>query len=89
MSNKNNDLKAYFVGWLISWILISGMCNAHLQKDFPRHDARAEREDLGFSVAWAFVASSMWPITLPGVWIAWGFGQDGWNLKTITKEQEA
>jgi hypothetical protein len=74
-------LLIYLVGWFISWPLIAGMAKAYFKATFPNQGHRAHREDLGFCVAWAWMASISWPAPLPLTFCMFGFGQDGWSLK--------
>lgn len=82
-------MKLYAIGFFLSWIAITGMTFAHYQAEYPRwmpQSVREQKQDLGFAIIWGGACSILWPITLPSIYILFGFGQDGWSVTFKNRE---
>lgn len=67
----------YTIGFLSSWITISGWMYADFQGNVP--SSQMKREDSGMSVVLGAFAAIVFPITIPMVYGLTGFAQYGWE----------
>lgn len=85
----------YILGGLCSYPLIAGWTYASAITEFCPVGIYAEihstRKAAGFALGWSVVASALWPVFLPGVYLITGFAEDGWgpyNLCSVRMVEE-
>jgi hypothetical protein len=71
-------LKIYAAMALVSWPLISGMVYSDMM--YRYYTVTTARREIGNAIALGGLASVVWPLALPGVFLISGFAEHGiWN----------
>jgi hypothetical protein len=69
----------------VSWTLMAGMIYSDMMYRF--YTVTTPRREIGSAIVLGGIASVVWPLTLPGIYLITGFGEHGiWNSHTTDHE---